>query len=107
MAQLLCDNGYDVLFAENANRAAFLAAFDTFRRKYAPGATEAFVFYAGHGMNVEGRDVLAPIDTTYDCDEKKNEPAVFGEVPLEDLGARVEGYRQRHHRAGCLPGAAV
>lgn len=55
-------NGYQVLEAYDVTRERFLDTLERFSRDYASGADEAFVFYAGHGMTDDGRDILAPVD---------------------------------------------
>jgi raffinose/stachyose/melibiose transport system substrate-binding protein len=53
--------GFDVEVLVNANLGTMRAAIDTFAER-ARGAETALVFYAGHGLQVEGQNYLLPVD---------------------------------------------
>jgi uncharacterized caspase-like protein len=53
----------------NLQRADLLDVLETFKRE-AAGAQVALVYYAGHGMEIEGKNVLAPTDMEVDCKDK-------------------------------------
>ncbi|WP_049779242.1 tetratricopeptide repeat protein [Rhodomicrobium vannielii] len=74
VASELRANGYDVLDGYDLTRERFLDKLETFRQSHLRGATEIFVFYAGHGMSIGGRDVLAPIDLAYVSGDTANCP---------------------------------
>ncbi len=55
--------GFDVVLRENATRKTMGDALAEFTRKLAPGGV-ALVYYAGHGVQVRGRNYLIPVDMT-------------------------------------------
>jgi tetratricopeptide (TPR) repeat protein len=73
MAKLLHANGFDVIACDGKNPGCFdltrdqlIEALATFGAK-ANGADLALIHYAGHGLESNGGNVLAPIDATIDC----------------------------------------
>jgi hypothetical protein len=85
VAASLRAHGYQVLDRYDVSRADFLDALDSFRDSYLPGAAEAFVYYAGHGIAVEGRDILVPVDLGYDCDANTGQMKVSRAVPWDEV----------------------
>lgn len=75
VAKVFRDAGFKVIEKIDIDRAEFLDAIDELRAE-AKGADVAVVFYAGHGGEVAGRDVLAPKDLRYSCQTKSLERAV-------------------------------
>src|SRR5262245_18263092 len=71
IAQSLKDHGFEVSESYNLDRADLLDALEKFERE-AQGAEVALVYYAGHGMEVDGKNVLAPTDMEIDCKDKKS-----------------------------------
>ncbi|MGQ0676528.1 MAG: caspase family protein, partial [Rhodospirillales bacterium] len=59
----LRDLGFDVVLRENASRKAMGDALAEFTRKLGPGGV-ALIYYAGHGVQVRGRNYLIPVDMT-------------------------------------------
>src|SRR5262245_33121632 len=53
--------GFETVVATDLDRAAMNDALDRFSRTVA-GADIALVFYAGHGMQFQGKNYLLPID---------------------------------------------
>jgi tetratricopeptide (TPR) repeat protein len=73
MAALLAGHGFDVISCDgqtpgcfDQTRAGLLKALNKLELA-ADGADLALVFYAGHGMETEFGNVLAPVDATVDC----------------------------------------
>jgi tetratricopeptide (TPR) repeat protein len=73
MAGILKKHGFDVMSCDgetpgcyNQSRADLLSALDRFKVA-ALGVDLAVVFYAGHGMETDRGNVLAPVDATVDC----------------------------------------
>ena len=66
IAAQLRSHGFEVRDYYNIRRNRLLDVLEEFRQ-FARGATEAVAFYAGHGLALGGRDVIAPIDLRYDC----------------------------------------
>jgi formylglycine-generating enzyme required for sulfatase activity len=75
-------HGFEVAEYYNLDRADLLDALEKFKRE-ATGAEVALVYYAGHGMEVEGRNVLAPTDMEIECANK----TALRSVALEQLFA--------------------
>ncbi|NVO16775.1 MAG: caspase family protein [Rhodoplanes sp.] len=55
--------GFDVVEGIDLDRAGMQARLADFMRA-ATGARTALLFYAGHGMQIDGRNYLAPVDVT-------------------------------------------
>ncbi len=69
--------GYDLKIGE------FYELISRFRRQ-ASEADVVFVYYAGHGMQSDGRDVLAPVDVSYQCPEDQGRASIYGGISLEE-----------------------
>jgi hypothetical protein len=67
IATVLRTNGFDVAEYYDVPRADLLDALESFRPE-AEGASVALVYYAGHGMEIDGKNVLAPKDMEVDCE---------------------------------------
>ena len=61
VAKSLRDIGFEVIEGTNLDRAGMERLVREFLRK-APGARVTLLYYAGHGMQVDGRNYLVPID---------------------------------------------
>ena len=61
MAEVLRRSGFEVTEARDADKATMSKAIDAFTER-AYGADLAVFFYAGHGMQVDGRNYLIPVD---------------------------------------------
>lgn len=86
IAQSLRDIGYEVDEAHDANRQSFIRALQRFRDR-ADRSSVAVVYYAGHGMEVGGRNWLIPVDATL-ADERD---LPVEAIDLSDVLATVEG----------------
>jgi formylglycine-generating enzyme required for sulfatase activity len=75
IAAELRDHGFQVSEHYNIDRADLLDALEAFRRQ-AEGADVALVYYAGHGMEVDGKNVVAPADMEIECENKTTLRAV-------------------------------
>jgi hypothetical protein len=67
IAAELRSHGFEVSEHYNLDRA--LDALESFKRQ-AAGADVALVYYDGHGMEVEGKNVVAPVDMEIECENK-------------------------------------
>ena len=65
MARTLRELGFTVLAHENATKRAMETAIIAFGRRLAGGGV-GFFYYAGHGLQVRGRNYLVPIDAEID-----------------------------------------
>ena len=61
VAKTLRDIGFEVIEGTNLDRAGMERLVREFLRKV-PGARVTLLYYAGHGMQVDGRNYLVPID---------------------------------------------
>jgi formylglycine-generating enzyme required for sulfatase activity len=61
IAETLRNGGFDVVYAENAERAAMEGAIEAFGQKLEHGAY-AIVYFSGYAVQNQGRNFLAPID---------------------------------------------
>ncbi len=91
MAASLKRLGFDVVLATNATKADMSEAMYRFAVK-SEGADAAFVFYAGHGMQVDGVNYLMPVDGSLETQADLKHKFVAADEILEDLKA-VKGMR--------------
>ena len=81
--------GYSVTRLENADQSELRDALGNFKR--AAGASDvAVVFYAGHGIEVDGRNFLVPVDAELAHDDDVEYQA----VPLDLVMRAVRGARR-------------
>lgn len=88
MAQRLKALGFTVLVHENATKRAMEAAIIEFGRRLAEGGAGAF-YYAGHGLQVRGRNYLVPVDAEIEDEAATRGAAVDVELLLEQPGSRT------------------
>ena len=69
IATELRDHGFEVSEHYNLDGADLLDALETFKRQ-AQDAEVALVYYAGHGMEIDGKNVVAPTDMEIECANK-------------------------------------
>jgi uncharacterized caspase-like protein len=69
MATALRGKGFEVIEVENATKSQFERAAGKFGDALTAGATGLF-YYAGHGMQVDGRNYLLPIDAKVEREER-------------------------------------
>jgi uncharacterized caspase-like protein len=68
IAGLLRANGFEVFQYSDPTRADFLDALDAFRN-VADNADVALIYYAGHGLEIGGRNIVAPADMEFSCEQ--------------------------------------
>ena len=85
IAAALRGRGYEVFEHYDLKRGDFLNALEDFQR-IASQADVALVYYAGHGMEIAGKNILAPIDTEVSCEPKEARRTVEVEDLFEALG---------------------
>ncbi len=95
VGQMLSERGFDMISCDGKRPGCFdvtrdgLTAAVAELKEKAQGASLAFVFYAGHGMEAAEGNVLAPIDANIDCERQQLERGVLVDEVLEALsGAR-------------------
>ena len=84
MAQRLKELGFTVLVHENATKRTMEAAIVEFGRRLAEGGVGAF-YYAGHGLQVRGRNYLVPVDADIEDEASTRVAAVDVELLLEQM----------------------
>ncbi|MBF0093513.1 MAG: SUMF1/EgtB/PvdO family nonheme iron enzyme [Alphaproteobacteria bacterium] len=86
MAAKLKDVGFEVLLRENATKAQMEDAIGLFGEKLSADAT-GLMFYAGHGMQVNGRNYLVPVDARIASEQRVKLETVDAEVVLDQMAA--------------------
>ena len=86
MAAALRRLGFDVTTAQDADRASLNEALRVFTRE-SVGADMALVFYAGHGLEMDGVNYLVPVDARLERDTDVR----FETVALDDVLAATAG----------------
>jgi uncharacterized caspase-like protein len=84
MATTLRELGFTVLAHENASKRTMETAVIEFGRKLAEGGV-GFFYYAGHGLQVRGRNYLVPIDAEIDSEAATRIAAVDVDLLLEQM----------------------
>ena len=84
MAQRFKELGFTVLAHENATKRTMESAIIEFGRRLAEGGVGAF-YYAGHGLQVRGRNYLVPVDAEIEDEASTRVAAVDVELLLEQM----------------------
>ena len=90
VARVLRAHDFAVAEHYDLTRADLLDALEAFKGR-AQAATVALVYFAGHGLEIGGRNVLAPVDMEIACDTKETRRA----VELDKLFEAVSGAPQQ------------
>ncbi len=85
VASVLKAHGFEVYEYYDLTRADMLDALEAFKRA-ADQSEVALVYYAGHGLEVDGKNVLAPTDIDITCEAKEARRAVSLDKLFESLG---------------------
>jgi formylglycine-generating enzyme required for sulfatase activity len=85
IAAALKEHGFEVSEHYNLDRADLLDALEAFRRQ-AGDAEVALVYYAGHGMEIEGKNVVAPTDMEIECENKTSVRSVEADQLFAAVG---------------------
>ena len=86
LSAALAAAGFDVTEANDLTLDGMRDALKAFRTK-ANGSDIAMVFYAGHGLEVENRNYLVPVD----ADLQTGSDVLYDTIPLELLNDAVSG----------------
>lgn len=92
MARTLKELGFDVSLREDADRRAMLQAMGDLEDKLRKTKGVGFVYFAGHGVQVQGRNYILPIGANLvrDTDAQKNAIDVDAVLQsLRDTGATL------------------
>lgn len=86
MADKLKSLGFDVILKTDAGQREMTRAFSEFGRKLVPGSISLF-YFAGHGMQVRGKNFLIPVDAEIDNEASVRSEAVDVEQILDHLSS--------------------
>jgi uncharacterized caspase-like protein len=75
MAKVLKKNGFDVILKINAQRRQMQQAINEFGQKLKAGGI-GFFYYAGHGIQIDGRNYLIPVNITIESESDVKYEAV-------------------------------
>jgi uncharacterized caspase-like protein len=84
MARTLRELGFTVLAHENTSKRAMETAIIEFGRRLADGGV-GFFYYAGHGLQVRGRNYLVPVDADIESEAATRIAAVDVDLLLEQM----------------------
>ncbi|MBS4027147.1 MAG: caspase family protein [Ignavibacteriales bacterium] len=90
MANALRNVGFEVLLRENLNRRDMVDAITEFGGKIQRGGTGLF-YYAGHGMQMDGKNYLLPIGAAIE----KKQDAEFEAVDVGRVLGEMDNARNR------------
>ena len=89
MAAALRRIGFEVTTELDANRVELTEALRAFTRRSA-GANISLVFYAGHGLEVDGINYLVPVDAGLERDiDVRYETVTLDDLLVSTVGARL------------------
>lgn len=86
MAQTLRTRGFQVILRENATRNQMNDAVAEFGEKLTEGSVGLF-FFAGHGMQVQGRNFLIPVDARITSEQRVRLETLDVDLVLEQMAA--------------------
>ena len=91
IAAALRSDGFEVMEVENVTRAALLAALNQFS-DVAAKADWATIYYAGHGLQLEGNNYLVPVDAKLAADRDVPDEAIALDRVIDTIsGVRIFG----------------
>ncbi len=86
IAATLRGQGFEVLLKENATKAQMNEIVADFGEKLAEGDTALF-FFAGHGMQVQGRNYLIPVDARITSEQRVRLETLDVDAVLDQMAA--------------------
>jgi uncharacterized caspase-like protein len=86
MAQALRDSGFTVKELRNLNQAGMRRAIREFGDEIAKGGVGLF-FFAGHGMQIRGRNFLIPVGSDIEREDEVEDQAVDARLVLEKMAS--------------------
>jgi uncharacterized caspase-like protein len=90
MAKALTEAGFDVILGLDLDRRGFDEKLRTFSRALEKG-DEAVLFYAGHGLQVAGRNYLVPVDAALNSERDLDFEAISLDFVLRQMEVGREG----------------
>jgi uncharacterized caspase-like protein len=86
MAQVLRESGFTVTELRNLNQAGMRRAIRDFGDEIIKGGVGLF-FYAGHGMQIRGRNFLVPVGSDIEREDEVEDQAVDARLVLEKMAS--------------------
>ncbi|MBC7609263.1 MAG: caspase family protein [Polaromonas sp.] len=86
IAQALQESGFNVILRENTDQRGMLAALREFGDRLRAGGTGLF-YYAGHGMQIKGRNYLIPIGANVEREDEIAYSTVDAQAVLDKMEA--------------------
>jgi carboxyl-terminal processing protease len=83
--------GFDVITRENVKQKDMTRAITQFGEKLAASGTVGIFYYAGHGMQVRGKNYLIPVDAQISSEASVRSEAVDVDSLLEQLATSALG----------------
>lgn len=90
MAQALRESGFVVIARENADQRSMVGALREFGDRLRGGGVGVF-YYAGHGMQIRGRNYLVPIGANVEREDEVAYAAVDAQAVLDKMEAAGNG----------------
>jgi len=90
IAKALQESGFTVILRENADQRAMASALREFGDRLRTGGTGLF-YYAGHGMQIKGRNFLIPVGANVDREDEVAYSAVDAQAVLDKMEAAGNG----------------
>jgi len=90
IAEALKDSGFTVIARENVDQKGMLAALREFGDRLRGGGTGLF-YFAGHGMQIKGRNYLVPVGSTIEREDEVAYGAVDAQAVLDKMEAAGNG----------------
>lgn len=85
IAEKLWESGFEVIETIDADRETMLADLATFRSRLRDGS-EALFFYAGHGVQIDGRNYLLPVSVAPSSLEDLRAQSVDAQLFVDIMG---------------------
>ena len=86
IANVLRESGFSVILRENTDQRGMLSALREFGDQLRGGGTGLF-YYAGHGMQIKGRNYLIPVAANIDREDEVAYNAVDAQAVLDKMEA--------------------
>lgn len=90
IVQALKESGFTVILRENTSQKALLSALREFGDKLRGGGVGLF-YYAGHGMQIKGRNYLIPVGAAIEREDEVAYAAVDAQAVLDKMEAAGNG----------------
>jgi hypothetical protein len=84
IAKVLQESGFGVILRENSDQRSMLSALREFGDRLRGGRTGLF-YYAGHGMQIKGRNYLIPVGASIEREDEVAYSAVDAQAVLDKM----------------------